>query len=186
MFSSEDLTQKLQTMKQKIIDILKWIQTFISNHKFYIFLSPLVAAGLGYIVYQSYFSSRFRNSHIEKEEKFDFIIVGSGAAGAVLANRLSENPKTKVLVLEAGGTDNILEVKLPAAFAKLFKTDADWKYFTEEQKNCLGRKLFWPRGKMLGGSSNMNAMIYHRCHSSDFDAYAKENKGWSYEEVLPC
>ena len=186
IYDTETLKTKLEEIKVKLYDLLNFLKKFISKHWLALLLPPVVATAVGYFIYQRNFSSRFRNSYVVREEKFDFIIVGSGAAGAVLANRLTENSLTKVLVLEAGGTDNILEVKLPAAFAKLFRTDADWAYYTEEQKNCSGRKLFWPRGKMLGGSSNMNAMIYHRCHSSDFNEYAKENKGWSFEECLPC
>jgi choline dehydrogenase-like flavoprotein len=91
----------------------------------------------------------------------DYVVVGAGAAGCVLAGRLSEDERASVTLLEAGGSDRALFVRLPPGFAKLFKTDRDWAYFTEPEPYLDGRRLFWPRGKMLGGSSAMNAMIYH-------------------------
>ena len=104
----------------------------------------------------------------------------------MLAGRLSEDPNVKVLLLEAGGPDIRKEVRIPAAFPKLFKTECDWAFFTEAQPQLFNRRLYWPRGKMLGGSSSMNAMIYIRGHRSDYDAWAQAgNKGWSFEAVLP-
>jgi len=88
-------------------------------------------------------------------------------------------------LIEAGPTDNILEVKLPPAFPKLFNSKVDWGYITEKQDYLNDRKLIWPRGKMIGGSSNMNAMIWHFGHSSDYNKMGKVNNGWSYEDVLP-
>jgi len=117
---------------------------------------------------------------------YDYIIVGAGSAGCVLANRLTEDPHTCVLLLEAGGPDNKKEVHIPAAFAKLFKSPCDWAYSTEPQENLNGRQLFWPRGKLLGGSSSMNAMIYIRGHRQDFDRWCESgNEGWSFDDVLP-
>ena len=116
---------------------------------------------------------------------FDYIIVGAGSAGCVLANRLSADTRCKVLLLEAGGKDGALNIEAPAAFYKLYKTKYDWNYTTVPQKHLNGRKLYQPRGKVLGGSSSINAMIYIRGHRADYDGWAEENPGWSYEEVLP-
>jgi choline dehydrogenase len=117
---------------------------------------------------------------------YDYIIVGAGSAGCVLAHRLTENPRTRVLLLEAGGPDRQREIHIPAAFSKLFKSPCDWAYFTEEQPHCKNRRLFLPRGKMLGGCSSINAMIYIRGHKSDYDGWAKHgNRGWDYASVLP-
>src|SRR5690348_3442137 len=102
---------------------------------------------------------------------YDYIIIGAGSAGCVMANRLSEDPQTSVLLLEAGGPDKKQEIHIPAAFSKLFKTAYDWAYQTEEEPYLNRRKLYWPRGKMLGGSSSMNAMIYIRGHRLDYDSW---------------
>ena len=117
---------------------------------------------------------------------YDFVIVGAGSAGCVLAARLSENPNCQVLLLEAGPPDKKLEIHIPAAFNKLFKTKYDWAYETEPQANLNGRAMFWPRGKTLGGSSSLNAMMYVRGNSLDYDHWAElGNKGWAYGDVLP-
>lgn len=117
---------------------------------------------------------------------YDYVIVGAGSAGCVLARRLTEDPHTTVLLLEAGGPDTRQEIRIPAAFAKLFKTPQDWAYETEPQAHLKQRSLYWPRGKMLGGSSSMNAMLYLRGHPSDYDAWRDlGNPGWGYAEVLP-
>lgn len=116
-------------------------------------------------------------------QEYDFIIIGAGSAGCVLANRLSAKPGLKVLLLEAGGPEQGLYHKAPAAFPKLFKTKVDWAFFTEPQANLAGRELFWPRGKVLGGSSSINAMIYIRGNPGDYDDW--KVPGWSFAEVLP-
>lgn len=117
---------------------------------------------------------------------YDYIIIGAGSAGCVLANRLSENPDNRVLLVEAGGPDTKKEIHIPAAFPKLFKTEVDWEYYSTPQKELAGRELFMPRGKTLGGSSSINAMIYIRGHQADYDGWAAlGNKGWSYKDVLP-
>ncbi len=116
----------------------------------------------------------------------DYVIIGAGSAGCVLANRLTEDPRVRVLLLEAGGPDNKQEIHIPAAFAKLFKTPLDWAYETEPQPHLGNRRLFWPRGKMLGGSSSMNAMMYIRGHRADYDGWRDQgNQGWGFAEVLP-
>lgn len=117
---------------------------------------------------------------------YDYIIVGAGSAGSVLANRLSADPDTRVLVLEAGGSHKHMNVDTPAAFSKLFQTKRDWNYFTQPEPGADDRQLYLPRGKMLGGSSSMNAMIYIRGNRVDYDGWAAGGcEGWSYEAVLP-
>jgi choline dehydrogenase len=117
---------------------------------------------------------------------YDYIIIGAGSAGCVLANRLSEDPSVKVLLLEAGGRDTQKEIHIPLAFSKLFKGSCDWTYFTEPEPRLANRSLYWPRGKVLGGSSSINAMIYIRGHRSDYDQWRDlGNPGWGYDDVLP-
>lgn len=117
---------------------------------------------------------------------YDYIVVGAGSAGAVIAGRLSEQPDANVLLVEAGGKGRHLNIQVPAAFAKQFTTRHDWNYRTEPEPHLDGREIYHPRGRMLGGSSGQNAMIYIRGHRSDYDAWADRGaKGWSYDEVLP-
>jgi len=117
---------------------------------------------------------------------YDYIIIGAGSAGCVLANRLSEDPAVKVLLLEAGGRDTKQEIHVPLAFSKLFKGPCDWAYYTDPEPALGSRSLFWPRGKTLGGSSSINAMIYIRGHRSDYDRWRDlGNSGWGYADVLP-
>jgi choline dehydrogenase-like flavoprotein len=116
---------------------------------------------------------------------YDYIIIGAGSAGCVLANRLSEDPNVKVLLLEAGGQDTPKEIHMPVAFSKLFKGPCDWAYYTEPEAQLANRSLYWPRGKVLGGCSSINAMIYIRGHHSDYDRWrALGNPGWGYSDVL--
>lgn len=115
---------------------------------------------------------------------YDYIIVGAGSAGCVLAHRLSQDPKVRVLLIEAGGPDTAREIHVPAAFSKLFKTAADWAYYTEEQPCLYNRKLYWPRGKVLGGSSSINAMIYIRGNRRDYGRWAELGAaGWDWNSV---
>jgi choline dehydrogenase len=118
---------------------------------------------------------------------YRYVIVGAGSAGCALANRLSEDPSNRVLLLEAGGSDRKINIRIPVGFAKQFRTDLDWQYTSEPEPSLIGRSIFLPRGRSLGGSSSMNAMIYMRGHRSVFDAWASEGgaPGWSYPEVLP-
>lgn len=119
-------------------------------------------------------------------DSFDYVVVGAGSAGCVLANRLTENPSTTVLLLEAGGEDDADEIHIPAAFPALFKTKWDWNYETVEQKHLGDRTTYWPRMKGLGGCSSMNAMIYIRGNRADYDRWCDLGAtGWGYDEVLP-
>ena len=123
---------------------------------------------------------------LPKNMEFDYIIIGGGSAGCVLANRLSANSDQQVLLLEAGPADKNLLIKIPAAFYKLYKSKVDYGFYTEAQAGAADRRLFVPRGKTLGGSGAINAMIYIRGHRLDYDGWADAgNPGWSYEEVLP-
>jgi choline dehydrogenase-like flavoprotein len=114
----------------------------------------------------------------------DYIVVGTGSAGSVVANRLSADPAVSVVVLEAGPRDKDKFIHIPAAFAKLFRSDMDWDYSTEPQKELDGREIYWPRGKVLGGSSSMNAMMWVRGFPADYDEWA-EHAGdqWDYANV---
>jgi choline dehydrogenase len=119
-------------------------------------------------------------------DNFDFVIVGAGSAGSVLANRLTEDGKTSVLVVEAGPADSAPEIHIPVAFAKLFKSKWDWDYETDPEPFLDRRYVYLPRGRMLGGSSSMNAMIYIRGHRADYDEWqALGCAGWGWDDVLP-
>ena len=124
--------------------------------------------------------------HCVKDSMTDYLIVGGGSAGCVLAARLSEDPDVRVLLLEAGGRDDHPEIHIPVAFSRLFQTEADWNYHTVPQPGAADRSLYWPRGKVLGGSSAINAMIYIRGHHADYDGWAADGcEGWGYADVLP-
>ena len=119
-------------------------------------------------------------------QTFDYIIIGAGSAGCVLANRLSKNPKNTVLVIEAGGPDKNMNIHIPGAYTKVHKSKEDWGFWTEEQANVLQRKIYLPRGKTLGGSSSTNAMAYVRGNAADYDGWeALGNPGWGYKDILP-
>jgi choline dehydrogenase-like flavoprotein len=116
----------------------------------------------------------------------DYVIVGAGSAGCVLAARLSEDPDVKVTLIEAGPPDTAQEIHIPVAFAQLFQTKWDWDYLTDPEPGLDGRRHYLPRGKMLGGSSSMNAMIYIRGNPADYAEWeALGAGGWGWEGVLP-
>jgi len=116
----------------------------------------------------------------------DYVIVGAGSAGCALAGRLSEDPDASVLLLEAGPPDTAPEIRIPYAFPALFKSSMDWDLLGEKEPGLGGRRLFMPRGKMIGGCGSINAMIYLRGHRLDYDDWAANGAtGWSYDEVLP-
>lgn len=122
-------------------------------------------------------------------EDFDFIVVGAGSAGSVVASRLSENPDWRVLILEAGGDPSVAS-EVPAYMGKTLFSDSDWMYLTEpEATNCLGKvnqSCVLNKGKVIGGSSTLNAMLYHRGHPRDYDGWESlRNPGWSYKQMLP-
>jgi choline dehydrogenase len=114
---------------------------------------------------------------------YDYVIVGAGSAGCVIAARLSEDPDVRVCLIEAGPPDTAENIHIPVAFGKLFRTRLDWDYDTAEEPNLNGRRLFLPRGRMLGGTSSMNAMLYVRSTRVDYDGWGQP--GWSYDELLP-
>jgi choline dehydrogenase-like flavoprotein len=116
----------------------------------------------------------------------DYVIVGAGSAGCVLASRLSEDPAVSVLLIEAGGSDRHPDVKIPAAFQKQFKSKRDWDLNTEPEPHCDNRSIYMPRGKGLGGSSSMNAMLYVRGHPLDYEKWeASGATGWGWEGMRP-
>ncbi|XP_077980064.1 alcohol dehydrogenase [acceptor]-like [Glandiceps talaboti] len=126
----------------------------------------------------------------ENEKKYDYIIIGAGSAGCVLANRLSEDENTSVLLIEAGPEDTKPAIHIPLQLLSLQGTEVDWMYKTVPQEHaCLGlkeRRCLWNKGKVLGGSSSINFMQYIRGSKGDFDSWARLGaKGWSYDEVLP-
>ena len=118
---------------------------------------------------------------------YDYIILGAGSAGCVLANRLSLDPSNKVLLLEAGGTDRRFFIQMPIGYGKTYHQKAvNWMYMTEPSPDADNKPSYWPRGKVLGGSSSINAMVYVRGNPRDFDEWSElGNPGWSYKEVLP-
>ena len=120
-------------------------------------------------------------------DSFDFIIVGAGSAGCVLADKLSQNGRYSVAVIEAGGSDRRFWIKLPIGYGRTFYDDRiNWKFETEPIESCNGRRGYWPRGKVLGGSSSINALVYFRGLPQDFDDWSEADaRGWGWRDVKP-
>src|ERR1700712_4409618 len=121
------------------------------------------------------------------EEEFDYIVVGAGSAGCVLAARLSEDAATRVLLLEAGPPDSSIWIHLPIGYGKTMWSDKyNWRFWTDPDPNMNNRRISWPRGKTLGGSSSINGLIYIRGQAEDFRLWRQlGNAGWSDDDVLP-
>ena len=119
--------------------------------------------------------------------EFDYVIIGAGSAGCVLANRLSADGKNSVLLLEAGPKDRNIWIHVPLGYGRLFKTKTvNWMYHTEPEPGLDGRTVFQPRGKVLGGSSSINGLLYVRGQHQDYDRWRQRgNEGWSYDDILP-
>ena len=118
--------------------------------------------------------------------QYDYIVIGAGSAGSVVANRLTEDPNTKVLLLEAGSPDTKPELQVPSALPTLLGSEVDWAYFTEGEPYLNNRKILSSHGKVLGGSSSINGMIYIRGSERDYNSWqVLGNIGWSYQDVLP-
>ncbi|MGB9644069.1 MAG: GMC family oxidoreductase N-terminal domain-containing protein, partial [Stellaceae bacterium] len=117
----------------------------------------------------------------------DYVIVGAGSAGCVLANRLSEDPSAKVILIEAGGSDRSPYIHIPAGFMKLLDHPTfTWGFHAEPDAGTAGRAILYPRGKVLGGSSSINGLIYIRGQPEDYDHWAQlGNRGWSWDDCLP-
>lgn len=122
-----------------------------------------------------------------ESKQYDFVVVGAGSAGCVLANRLSEDGRYSVLLLEAGPVDNYPWIHVPIGYGKtMFHPTLNWGYTTEPDEGIAGRRMYWPRGKVLGGSSSINGLIYVRGQAEDFDDWAAMgNPGWGWDQVLP-
>ena len=121
---------------------------------------------------------------MSQELTSDYVVVGAGSSGAVLAARLSEDPSVRVTLLEAGPRDKSMNIHIPAAFSKLFQSEHDWDYSTEPQPALGGRRIYWPRGRMLGGSSSMNAMMWVKGLQADYEEWgAAAGPEWGWDVV---
>jgi choline dehydrogenase len=122
-----------------------------------------------------------------ESERFDFVVVGAGSAGCVLANRLSADPRNRVALIEAGPRDRNFWIHLPIGYGRtMWDSKVNWKFYTEPEPQMDGRRIYWPRGRVLGGSSSINGLIVIRGQAADYDHWAKlGNHGWSWQDVLP-
>ena len=144
-------------------------------------------AAPGRPVLQNILVDKFVSRASPPTDSFDYIVVGAGAAGCVVARRLSDQPDCRVLLLEAGPPADDFWIRTPAGMAKLFKSERyNWRYYTEPVPTLRNRRLYWPSGKTLGGSSAINGMVHYRGNRDDYDHWARlGNSGWSWDEVLP-
>ncbi|WP_339805183.1 GMC family oxidoreductase N-terminal domain-containing protein [uncultured Marinobacter sp.] len=126
-----------------------------------------------------------RHARASAADQYDYVIIGAGSAGCALAARLAEDSSKNILVIEAGPADSHQAIHVPVAFPQLFKTAFDWDYTSVPQEGLAGNTVYIPRGKVYGGSSSINAMIYMRGHPNSYNAWAKENPGWGYSDLLP-
>lgn len=126
-----------------------------------------------------------RHAKASAADQYDYVIIGAGSAGCALAARLAEDSSKNILVIEAGPADTHQAIHVPVAFPQLFKTPFDWDYTSVPQDGLAGNTVYIPRGKVYGGSSSINAMIYMRGHPNSYNAWAKENPGWGYSDLLP-
>src|SRR4051794_34145684 len=116
----------------------------------------------------------------------DYIIVGAGSAGCVLASRLSEDPDVSVLLIEAGPPDTWDNIHIPVGVTALSNSEVDWAHYTFHEPHCDGRRIYLPRGRVLGGSSSINAMVYIRGNRADYDAWRDAGcEGWGWDDLLP-
>jgi choline dehydrogenase len=114
-----------------------------------------------------------------------YVVIGTGSAGSVLAERLSANPRNQVVVVEAGGKDTDRRIRTPVTWPQLFRTPIDWDYLTEPQLELNGRRMYWPRGKTLGGTSSMNGTLWVRGFAADYDEWAKHaGEQWSFDRIV--
>lgn len=126
-----------------------------------------------------------RHARASAADQYDYVIIGAGSAGCALAARLAEDSSKNILVIEAGPADTHQAIQVPVAFPQLFKTPFDWDYTSVPQEGLAGNTVYMPRGKVYGGSSSINAMIYMRGHPNSYNAWAEENPGWGYSDLLP-
>ncbi|PVD28997.1 hypothetical protein C0Q70_11594 [Pomacea canaliculata] len=151
----------------------------------------ILGAAMATFLYDSFYKEPLQSLATTINASYDYVIVGGGSAGCVLANRLSEDPDVTVLLIEAGGDDRGRDdISTPAFYGRMLHTDVDWDYISVPQKHgfddLVGKRVYFPRGRVLGGSSSTNYLCYVRGHPRDFDSWAEQGcDGWSYEDVLP-